>query len=115
MRKVLSKKIILMGIFTTLFVLPFIVNAQPTTVTITPIVSATTIPEFLENTKNFLWLLVAPLSTIMMIWAGILFLTSEGNPEKVRKAKTLVTYVVVGVAVALVATGVSLILQSLLQ
>lgn len=107
-------KIIKILFLTVVFFPPILVNAQ-TTVKITNPAQISTIEEFLYNTRDFLWLLVSPLSTIMMIWAGILFLTSEGDPEKVRKAKTLVTYVVIGVTVALVATGLFLILQSLMQ
>jgi len=72
-----------------------------------------TVVDFLISVRNFLWILVAPLSSIMMIWAGILFLTSEGNPDRIRKAKTLVTYIIVGIFVALIATGIVQIIKSL--
>lgn len=112
MKKIIKTLTILL--FFTVFFTPILATAQ-TTVEIQNPVKITTIEQFLNNAKNFLWALVVPLSTIMMIWAGILFLTSEGDPQKVTKAKTLVTYIVIGLVVALMATGFSLLLQSLMK
>ncbi len=49
--------------------------------------------------------LVVALSTIMFVWAGILFLTSGGNPGQVAKARHAVIYAVIGLAIAIAGAG----------
>jgi hypothetical protein len=72
------------------------------------------VQDFLSHLSTFLWLLVAPLATIMMIWAGILFVTSNGDPSKVTKAKNLVMYVIIGIVVALLAGGLSALIKDIM-
>ena len=49
---------------------------------------------------------IAALGTIMIIWAGILYLTSAGSPEKMTKAKTALTYAIIGIVVGISATTI---------
>ena len=109
MRKLILN-ILLLSLGILLF-FPLLSFAQ-TNIVITP-PGPTGLVDYIDAAKTFLWILVAPLSTVMLIWAGILFVTSEGDPEKAKKARTLVTYVVIGIFVALVATGLSLLLTEI--
>lgn len=56
-------------------------------------------------------LVVAP---IMIVIAGIMFVTSAGDPEKVKKAREVALYTVIGFAVIIAASGLIKVLQSLL-
>lgn len=107
-RKAIIKNIITLFLIIT-FCLPLLVSAQD--VTLTNPAKVSTVVDFLIQVRNFLWMLVAPLSAIMMIWAGILFVTSQGNPNKVGQAKSLLTYIVIGVFLALLATGITEIIK----
>ncbi len=49
---------------------------------------------------------IAALGTIMIIWAGILYLTSAGSPEKMKTAKTALTYAIIGIVVGISATTI---------
>ncbi|MBU4204629.1 pilin [Patescibacteria group bacterium] len=51
--------------------------------------------------------IIGPIATIMLIVAGILYLTSAGNPERINNAKTALIYAVIGIAVAISAKGVA--------
>jgi len=47
--------------------------------------------------------LVATLGTIMLIVAGILYLTSAGSPEKITTAKKALVYAIVGIVIGTIA------------
>jgi hypothetical protein len=108
-----KNKIFLAALAFMIFVLPFIIFAQD--VSIENPVTVSTVEDFLRGVSWFLWALVVAIVPIMMIWAGILFVTSEGNPERVKKAKNLVTYIIVGIVVALVASGITTLLANILS
>ncbi|MDD5552034.1 MAG: pilin [Candidatus Pacebacteria bacterium] len=107
-----NKKILSIIILSIILFLPLFVFAD---VDIPNPAKISTIEEFLNAVKKYMWFLVAPLATIMGIWAGILFLTSEGNPEKAKKARDLLKYIVIGVFVAVVASGISILITNLLS
>lgn len=78
-------------------------------------VLAQQIPNFL-GVKSFYCLLlkiaggignvVAALGTIMIIWAGILYLTSAGSPEKIGTAKKALMYAIIGIVIGAAASGI---------
>lgn len=57
-------------------------------------------------------LVVAPL---MIVIAGLLFVTGGGSPESVQKAKNIVLYTVIGLAVILLAESILAVLEELLK
>ena len=50
--------------------------------------------------------LIASLGTIMIIVAGILYLTSAGNPERMGTAKKALVYAIIGIVIGLAATAI---------
>lgn len=71
--------------------------------------------EDLVNTViMFLIKISIPIATIMFVIAGIVFVTAAGDPAKFKKAKDIMVYTGVGLAVILVASGLIKVLQSLL-
>jgi len=50
--------------------------------------------------------IVGAIAVIMLIIAGLLFVTSAGNPEKVNNAKKALTYAIIGIIVALAASAI---------
>lgn len=57
---------------------------------------------------------VASLGTLMIIVAGIFYATSAGNPEGVNKAKAALTYAVIGIVIGLAASGIVVIIKTIL-
>ena len=57
---------------------------------------------------------IASLATIMIIWAGILYLTSAGSPEKVGTAKKALIYAITGIVIAISAEAIALIIKQTL-
>lgn len=63
------------------------------------------------------WLLyiVIALAVVFIIYAGFLYLTSGGDENKIKSAKEYIIYAVVGVAIALVARGLVMLVQTLIR
>lgn len=89
------KKLILSFILT-LLILPVVTNAQGT-----PNIDITKI------FNNFLSFVLNPiffgLIIVMFVWAGILYITANGDPSKIQKANQAVIWAIVGIAVGLLA------------
>ena len=47
----------------------------------------------------------------MFLWAGILFLTSAGNEQRITSAKKAVFYAIIGLAIALSGAGLIALVQ----
>lgn len=62
-------------------------------------------PTLISNIATYVFSIVGVLSVLMFLWAGIIFLTSAGNDQKVSSAKKALFYAVVGLAIALSGTG----------
>jgi len=57
--------------------------------------------------------LIGVLGTIMIIVAGILYLTSAGDPGRMGKAKTALVYAIAGIAIALAAEAIISIISDI--
>ena len=72
---------------------------------------AGTVREFIQLIISTLIPLITPFIIIFIVYAGFLFVTAQGNDEKLKKAKQVLLYTVIGTAVLLGAEMFSLILQ----
>ena len=54
------------------------------------------IPEFLGNIINISAILAGVATIFFIVWGGIRFITSSGDPVKVEGAKKTITYAIVG-------------------
>ncbi|MBI2466161.1 MAG: hypothetical protein HYV66_02975 [Candidatus Sungbacteria bacterium] len=68
-------------------------------ITITNPLGYDTIPEVLNRIIDFLALLAAPIAVLMLVWAAYLFVLAGTSPDNVKKAKSIILYVVVGLMV----------------
>ena len=86
------------------------VFAQPTLIE-----SVDDIEEALKNIRNILFGIASFIAVIMFIVAGILYMTAQGEPEKINKAKTAVKSAVIGTVIAVVAAGVLELIKDILK
>lgn len=110
-----NKKIFLLLLLTTLFVLPIIVLAgefnagnvpfAPENFDVGNIITGT-----ITKTLNLIWILLVIFAIIMFIVAGFQFLAARGEPEGIKKAQLSVLWASVGLVVAIVAFSVPRIL-----
>lgn len=100
----MNKKIICSAILIGLLGIASLVSAEA--VTITNPLSATSFKGLLCQIASGVGELIAVLGTIMLIVAGILYLTSAGSPEKITKAKTAFIYAIAGIAIGVAASAI---------
>jgi hypothetical protein len=68
-----------------------------------------------NNVANFLVYDIAiPLSVIMVLVGAFQFMTGGGDPEKISQARKTILYAAIGLAVALMAGGITSIVKSIL-
>ncbi len=65
------------------------------------VTAAPTLLEIIQNVLNFLLSLVGVLAIVMLVWGGMMYLTSGGDEKRADSAKAIVKWAIVGIAVAL--------------
>lgn len=55
---------------------------------------------------NVLWVVFSAIAVICFVFAGILFLTAQGQPEKIKTAKSAFLWGIVGVVVGIIAYSI---------
>ena len=61
------------------------------------------IPVFLENIINMAAVLAGVATIFFIVWGGIRFITSGGDPAKVEGARKTITYAIVGFVIIVLA------------
>lgn len=74
--------------------------------------SVETIPQLLDMLLGILIQVTLPLVAVLIIYSGYLFATAAGDPGKVKKARAMLTYIVVGLGILLASKGIQMALQS---
>ena len=69
------------------------------------------LPTLINKILTLVWQFFVGLAVIMIIVAGILFLTAAGNPEKIVQARQAFLWGVVGIAVGVVAFSITTIVR----
>ena len=76
---------------------------------------ATDISQVASKLINWLLLVISLVATIMIVYAGVLLVFNGGNESQYKKARTIITWAVIGLVVSLSAFAIVNIIQSLLQ
>lgn len=69
----------------------------------------------LESVLGYIWAILAILVVIMLLFAGFKFLTAQGDETKVKEAKQMVMWSLVGIVVMVLAAGVMQLIQNFIQ
>jgi len=64
------------------------------------------IPALIDAIINFVTIVALALVPLMIVWAGIMYVTSAGDTEKTSKAKDIIKYTVIGVIILLFSRGI---------
>jgi hypothetical protein len=75
---------------------------------------AESVQELIGKISWFVWRLAIAIAPIMFIIAGFLWITSAGEPGRVRTAKNMFLYTAIGLAIVLLASGLYEVLKSIL-
>lgn len=87
-----------------------IADAQVTS----PITSIGGIQGFLCNIVGYFFWFILALSVIMILWAAYTYITAGDDTEKTSKARKIITYAAIGIAVALISNAFPAIINSIL-
>ncbi len=90
-------KILIAVLGTVVILTPVLVLAQAT---LDNPIDFETFPDLFEAIAMGVLAIIGGISTIMVIWAGILYLTSAGSPEKMGTARKALMYAIIGIVVA---------------
>ena len=99
------KKILTIAGITTTLLTPLAVFAQATTPT-----GFCSLIQIVNTVAAWFGVIVFILAIIAMLYAAFLYLTGGGDEEKLKTARTVLIYGVVGIAIALLATNATKII-----
>ncbi len=104
------KRLLLFSVIVSLVGLPLVTAAQ------NPPGSgwASSFSDMFNNVIAEVWLIFVALAIVLFIYAGVLFLTASGNPERITKAKSAFLWGIAGVAVAIIAFTIIQLVGNLL-
>ena len=71
--------------------------------------------ELIDVLATWLLNLAIPIAVVMIVYAGVMFLTSRGEPAKVTKAKQILLYAVLGLTIILIGKGFITLIESILN
>ncbi len=92
------------ALFLSLF--SFLIPSLAETITFENPLTASTFEELIENLIDFIFWVAVVIVPLMIIVAGFYFLTAAGNPDKVRTAKSIILWTIVGFVIVLLAKGI---------
>ena len=71
--------------------------------------------DLINKVTNLMIEFAIPIAVALIIYAGIMFLTSAGDTGRINKAKTALRYTILGFGVLLIGKGFFLLVQSILN
>ncbi len=108
----MNRKIISLVVFISLFCLTSFVLAQVEIPN--PLGEGTDFPTLLTNIATGVGTLIGYIGVIMIIVAGILYLTSAGSPERIGTAKKALVYAVIGIVIGIAANAIVEVIKNVL-
>ena len=81
---------------------------------IKPPIPAGSFEELINSIINFLFYLAFAVAPIMIIYAGFLMMTAGGSPEQLKRAKTIILWTLVALAIILLAKGLPSLIKGAL-
>jgi len=103
------KKFVSTIVASSLLVLPTLGLAQPASAPTVDVLQA------LDDVTNWLFALLLIVAVIYLILAGFYFITAQGDPDKVAKARNMVLYALIGVVVAVAAKGLVVLVRRVMS
>ncbi|MEK7510323.1 MAG: hypothetical protein AAB567_02045 [Patescibacteria group bacterium] len=85
---------------------PFITFANP--------LKTKSLIELIDNLLNFLFTLALIGAPILLVIAGVMFMTAAGNPSRISTARNMLMWTIIGFGVILLSRGLIILLQGIL-
>lgn len=78
-------------------------------------IGISTFEQLVNIIGTWIFNLAIPIAVIIIIYAGILMLTSGGDPGRFKKGRQALTYAVLGLAIVFIGKGFVSLIQSILS
>lgn len=78
-------------------------GTKTSTATLTNPLSVSTPGALIGNIVKTLMGIVGVVAVLMLVWGGIMYMTSAGNDEKIGTAKKIITGAIIGLAISILA------------
>jgi hypothetical protein len=78
-------------------------------------IKAKNFEELIDSLVNFLFYVAIVLAPLMIVWGGILFLTSGGDSKKYETGKSVIMYAAIGLFIVMFAKGVISIVRNIIK
>jgi len=75
-------------------------------------ITSNTFGEVIRKVANIAALIGLPIVVIMIIWAGFLFVSSQGSEEKLKTAKTTLFWAVIGALLVVGAFAIAIAIEN---
>lgn len=75
-------------------------------------IAADDFKDIVVRIANWAVAIAAPVVSLVVIWAGYLYLTGGGKPEQIKKATQALTWAVIGFIVVLIARGAAELIKN---
>lgn len=110
------RKSIIGGIFLTVVFLSFLafIN-QAVAIEITNPLKHQTFEELIKAIIVFLRNLALTATALVIVLSGFYFVTAAGDPAKVTKAKQMILYALIGLAIVLAAEGIVTLIEKVIK
>jgi len=109
----LRKKIFILVLPCLIF--PSIVIGTSSVIQLEPPTKYNTFVELIEAIIGFIIYDIAPvLATLFIVIAGFYFVTSSGDPAKIKTGQDIIKYTLIGFLIILLATGLIAVIKSVL-
>lgn len=77
--------------------------------------NACSLEGLVESIAAWLYTIMIPISAIIFLYAGVMFMFSGGDEEKIKKAKRALFWAVVGVGIIIIGQGIVITIKSFLE
>ena len=79
-----------------------------------PLGNTDTFEELFDNVTDYILTFIGTLAVLVLIWSGILFVTSGMFPANYEKGKKALWYAVIGLAIVLAASGLVTVITAVI-
>ena len=76
--------------------------------------TATTVGDLIDGVIDFIFYVAIVVAPLLAVIAGFYFITAAGDPNKVKTAKNIITYTLIGLAIVFLAKGLYAMLKQVL-
>jgi hypothetical protein len=91
-----------------------VAHAAGTSFSIQNPIAAKDFQSLLKQITDAIRNIAIPVAVIMILWSGFNFLTAAGNPTKITKARGILMYTAIGLAIVFIGGGFVDFIQSIL-